>query len=146
MKIVKRIFYIIFGFLLASAISLVGVILYAEYSGRQLWAKSGQETADDSFPAEESRLAYDENGNQKALLIPEILLKLPKQILPTPVRPAWTFPIPEPKKNYPRLIPVRRLPLLKNHTPAAKSNSFILWIWVLRSSIPQTALMPQTLL
>lgn len=63
MKIVKRIFYIIFGFLLASAISLVGVILYAEYSGRQLWAKSGQETADDSFPAEESRLAYDENGN-----------------------------------------------------------------------------------
>ncbi len=34
MKLIKRIFYIIFGLLIASAVSLVGLILYSEYSGR----------------------------------------------------------------------------------------------------------------
>ena len=63
MKLIKRIFYIIFGLLIASAVSLVGLILYSEYSGRQLWKSFGEETADAGFPEEESRLAYDENGN-----------------------------------------------------------------------------------
>lgn len=60
MKIVKRIIFTILGLLLISSVSLVGVILYAEYSGQHFWEDSENETADADG---ESRLAYDENGN-----------------------------------------------------------------------------------
>lgn len=63
MKALKRIIYTILGLLLVSAVSLVGVILYAEYSGRRFQAGSAGETANIGSLDGESRLAYDENGN-----------------------------------------------------------------------------------
>lgn len=63
MKILKRILFTILGLLLVSSVSLVGIILYAEYSGQRFWKDSETETADAGFADTESRLAYDENGN-----------------------------------------------------------------------------------
>ena len=61
MKILKRIFYTIFGLLMATTLALIGVILYAEYTGHRFSA--GNHAADVASSDGESRLAYDENGN-----------------------------------------------------------------------------------
>lgn len=61
MKIFKRIVYSLLGLLIAGTVALVGVILYAEYSGKRFSPDSGMAKADELD--EESRLAYDENGN-----------------------------------------------------------------------------------
>ncbi len=62
MKTFKKIFYTIFGLFIATIVGLVGVILYAEYSGQHFSAKS-LKSAEDLLPEDDSRLAYDENGN-----------------------------------------------------------------------------------
>lgn len=62
MKTFKKIFYIIFGLFIATIVGLVGVILYAEYSGKHFSSKS-LKSADDLLYEDDSRLAYDENGN-----------------------------------------------------------------------------------
>lgn len=60
MKILKRIFYTIFGLLMATTLALIGVILYAEYTGHRFSTDNHAEgKASDGV----SRLAYDENGN-----------------------------------------------------------------------------------
>lgn len=61
MKIIKRFFYLIFGILLIGAISLTGIMLYAEYSGRRFHPGSLEEITGEK--EEDSRLAYDEEGN-----------------------------------------------------------------------------------
>lgn len=61
MKIIKRFFYIIFGILLIGAISLTGIMLYAEYSGRRFHPGSLEEITGGA--EEDSRLAYDDAGN-----------------------------------------------------------------------------------
>ncbi len=61
MKILKKIFYTIFGLLMATTLALIGVILYAEYTGHRFSA--GNHAADRASSDVESRLAYDENGN-----------------------------------------------------------------------------------
>ncbi len=78
MKLLKRIFYILLGLLLVSAISMVGVILYAEYSGRRFHLEKDAQMADAGLPDEESRLAYDENGN-----LAELPGSPPPQPIPT---------------------------------------------------------------
>lgn len=61
MKIIKRFFYIIFGILLIGTISLTGIMLYAEYSGRRFHPGSLEEITGNK--EEDSRLAYDSEGN-----------------------------------------------------------------------------------
>ncbi len=61
MKIVKKIFYTIFGLLMATTLALIGVILYAEFTGHRFSMDKHTSLGDSSD--EESRLAYDENGN-----------------------------------------------------------------------------------
>lgn len=61
MKILKKIFYTIFGLLLATTLALIGVILYAEYTGHR-FSTDGHAISKASSDGE-SRLAYDENGN-----------------------------------------------------------------------------------
>ena len=61
MKIIKRFFYIIFGILLVGTISLTGIMLYAEYSGRRFHPGSLEEITGNK--EEDSRLAYDSEGN-----------------------------------------------------------------------------------
>ena len=61
MKIVKKIFYTIFGLLMATTLALIGVILYAEFTGNRF--SMDKHTALGNSSDEESRLAYDENGN-----------------------------------------------------------------------------------
>ncbi len=62
MKILKRIIYTLLGLLLAGTATLVGIILYAEYTGKHFTPDSMPALAQ-SFSDDESRLAYDENGN-----------------------------------------------------------------------------------
>lgn len=61
MKLMKRIIYTLLGLMLASAVVLVGVILFAEYSGRRFSPGSIQKMA--GLDPEDSRLVYDEDGN-----------------------------------------------------------------------------------
>ena len=61
MKIVKKIFYTIFVLLMATTLALIGVILYAEFTGHRFSMDKHTSLGDSSD--EESRLAYDENGN-----------------------------------------------------------------------------------
>lgn len=61
MKIIKRIFYTIFGILLICTISLIGVMLYAEYTGKRFHPDTINEIVEGT--ADESRLAYDDSGN-----------------------------------------------------------------------------------
>ena len=61
MKIVKKIFYTIFGLLMATTLALIGVILYAEFTGHRF--STDNHAAGGSSPDADSRLAYDENGN-----------------------------------------------------------------------------------
>lgn len=61
MKILKRIFYTIFGLLLATTLALIGVILYAEFTGHRF--SMDNHAAGKNSQDTESRLAYDENGN-----------------------------------------------------------------------------------
>ncbi len=61
MKTFKKIFYTIFGLFIATIVGLVGVILYAEYSGKHFSSRSLK--ADDLLSEDGSRLVYDENGN-----------------------------------------------------------------------------------
>ena len=61
MKIIKRFFYILFGILLIGTISLIGIMLYAEYSGRRFHPGSLEAITGET--EEDSRLAYDEQGN-----------------------------------------------------------------------------------
>ncbi len=63
MRILKRIIYTILGLLLAGVVALVGVILYAEYSGSRFTKETIAALADPDFSDGESRLVYDENGN-----------------------------------------------------------------------------------
>ncbi len=69
MRILKRIIYTLLGLLIAGTVALVGVILYAEYSGNRFTPDSIPALAKLESTEDESRLAYDENGN---------LLELPK--------------------------------------------------------------------
>lgn len=63
MKIIKRIIYTILGLLLTCAVALVGVILYAEYSGSRFTKETIAALVEPDFSDGESRLVYDENGN-----------------------------------------------------------------------------------
>lgn len=63
MRILKRIIYTILGLLLVGVVALVGVILYAEYSGSRFTKETIAALADPNFFDGESRLVYDENGN-----------------------------------------------------------------------------------
>lgn len=63
MKILKRIIYTLLGLLLLSAVALIGVILYAEYSGKRFDPSDITVMADTQLTDSESRLVYDENGN-----------------------------------------------------------------------------------
>lgn len=63
MKILKRIIYTLLGLLLLSAVALIGVILYAEYSGKRFDPSDITVMADAQLTDSESRLVYDENGN-----------------------------------------------------------------------------------
>lgn len=69
MKIFKRIVYTLLGLLIAGTVALVGIILYAEYSGKRFTPDSAQTLAQLDSPEDESRLVYDENDN---------LIELPK--------------------------------------------------------------------
>ncbi len=69
MRILKRIIYTLLGLLIAGTVALVGIILYAEYSGNRFTPDSIPALAKLESTEDESRLAYDENGN---------LLELPK--------------------------------------------------------------------
>lgn len=71
MKILKRIIYTLLGLLIAGTIVLVGVILYAEYSGNRFHPDSVPALAQLELSNEESRLAYDENGNLSETPTPE---------------------------------------------------------------------------
>lgn len=73
MKILKRIIYTLFGLLIAGTVSLVGIILYAEYSGNHFTPDSVPGLAQLNFSSDESRLTYDENDN---------LIELPKTQTP----------------------------------------------------------------
>lgn len=61
MKVIRRIFYTIFGILLVCTISLIGVMLYAEYTGQRFQPGPSEEITGGTD--EESRLAYDDIGN-----------------------------------------------------------------------------------
>lgn len=63
MKILKRIIYTLLGLILTGAVAMVGVILYAEYSGDRFSPESVETLADADFSDGESRLVLDENGN-----------------------------------------------------------------------------------
>lgn len=63
MKILKWIIYTILGLLIAGTVALVGIILYAEYSGRRFDPKEDETIAEVDFSDGDSRLVYDENGN-----------------------------------------------------------------------------------
>lgn len=63
MKILKRIIYTLLGLVLLSVVAMVGVILYAEYSGSRFTTESIEALAKLDFSDGESRLVYDENGN-----------------------------------------------------------------------------------
>lgn len=63
MKILKRIIYTLLGLLLLSAVALIGVILYAEYSGKRFDPSDITVMADAQLTDSDSRLVYDENGN-----------------------------------------------------------------------------------
>ncbi len=61
MKIVKRITYTLLGLVLTGAVVLVGIILFAEYSGRRF--TPGSTKVAEGIEDDKSRLVYDENGN-----------------------------------------------------------------------------------
>jgi hypothetical protein len=61
MKIVKRIIYALLGLVLTGAVVLVGIILFAEYSGRRFTPGSTQVA--EGIEDDKSRLIYDEDGN-----------------------------------------------------------------------------------
>lgn len=63
MKILKRIVYTLLGLLIAGTVALVGIILYAEYSGKRFTPDSVQALVQLDSPEDESRLVYDENNN-----------------------------------------------------------------------------------
>lgn len=63
MKIIKRIIYTLLGLILTGAVALVGIILFAEYSGRHFTADSVWKAEDGEYSEEDSRLVFDENGN-----------------------------------------------------------------------------------
>lgn len=63
MKLLKRIIYTLLGVLLAGAVGLVGIILYAEYTGRRFDPADTAVMAAVDLSDGESRLVYDENGN-----------------------------------------------------------------------------------
>lgn len=63
MKILKRMIYTLLGLLLLSAVALIGVILYAEYSGKRFDPSDITVMADTQLTDSKSRLVYDENGN-----------------------------------------------------------------------------------
>lgn len=63
MRILKRIIYTLLGLLIAGTVALVGIILYAEYSGNRFTPDSIPALAKLESTEDESRLAYDENGN-----------------------------------------------------------------------------------
>lgn len=71
MKILKRIIYTLLGLLIAGTVVLIGVILYAEYSGNRFHPDSVPALAQLELSNEESRLAYDENGNLLETPTPE---------------------------------------------------------------------------
>lgn len=62
MKIFKRTVYTLLSILLLAAVAMVGIILYAEYSGSRFLPEA-QPDRTIAFSEEESRLVYDENGN-----------------------------------------------------------------------------------
>lgn len=63
MKTLKRIIFALLGLLIAGTVALVGIILYAEYSGNRFTPDSVPAQAEADLYEEESRLAYDDNGN-----------------------------------------------------------------------------------
>lgn len=63
MKMMKRIIYTLLGLLLTGVVVLVGIILFAEYSGKRFHPDSDEKVSELSFTDEDSRLVYDENGN-----------------------------------------------------------------------------------
>lgn len=63
MKILKRIIYSLLGLLLTGVVVLVGVILFAEYSGQRFSPTSLEAASQTALSDGESRLVYDENGN-----------------------------------------------------------------------------------
>lgn len=63
MKTLKRIINLLLGVILVGAVGMVGVILYAEYSGSRFTPDSAETLAELDFSDGESRLVYDENGN-----------------------------------------------------------------------------------
>ncbi len=73
MKTFKRIIFALLGLLIAGTVALVGIILYAEYSGNRFAPNSVPAQAEADLFEEESRLAYDDNGN---------LIELPKAQAP----------------------------------------------------------------
>lgn len=62
MKKVKKIFSVILGLFIITIVGLVGVILFAEYSGKR-FSPNPVNPADTLLSEDDSRLAYDENGN-----------------------------------------------------------------------------------
>lgn len=68
MKLFKKIIYTLLALLLATTVALVGIILFAEYRGKRFEPKAS--TSDVVYPDDESRLAYDENGNLEELPTP----------------------------------------------------------------------------
>lgn len=63
MKKAKKLGYTLLGILLAGVVGLVGIILYAEYSGHRFKYDGKDKISEIDFPDEASRLVYDENGN-----------------------------------------------------------------------------------
>ncbi|TCL60103.1 hypothetical protein EDD76_103296 [Kineothrix alysoides] len=61
MKIVKKIIYALLALVLTGAVVLVGIILFAEYSGRRF--TPGSTHVAEGIEDDKSRLVYDENGN-----------------------------------------------------------------------------------
>lgn len=63
MKMMKRIIYTLLGLLLTGVVVLVGIILFAEYSGKRFTPGFNKKISELSFADDDSRLVYDENGN-----------------------------------------------------------------------------------
>ena len=94
MKTFKRIIFTLLGLLIAGTVALVGIILYAEYSGNRFAPDSVPAQAEADLFEEESRLAYDDNGNLIELPKAQggILLNIPSMMqLPVPVETAKLF-------------------------------------------------------
>lgn len=62
MKLVKRIIYSLLGLLMVLTVGMVGLILYAEYSGKPFSFKSTSALEQTAYAEDESRLVAEENG------------------------------------------------------------------------------------